>query len=275
MRAGAGSDNRAGFTLIEIVIAIVLLSLIILPVAAIVMENLRVAEFNKRTTVTTNLARAALAKVNAMPFANITNVTTPTPLGYGFDWLCTMTTPFGGTYPVKMVRARIFKHGSTTQLTELVTYCANFVRGAGSSGGATGEEAKSFSATGGDLKTVNLLNNVIMANTRTTGNITMTSIRIVSSMAISLTSINVGLNEVKFAGSVPISTDPIAPTTVVLQKTLIMNTASYTVTFGFSGGAAAGWNPAKKKYPVIQIQFFFYDNTSTPAPGAAGVYRWS
>ncbi|MDP3789402.1 MAG: prepilin-type N-terminal cleavage/methylation domain-containing protein [Candidatus Omnitrophota bacterium] len=260
---GAGGRER-GFTLIEVITAITLMAIIMIPIALFAMEYVRSIAYNDSLSMATNLACREMAIVNTLSYtdptlANGYDLTTQSYAGYGYNLRRTVNYLPGTSSTVKRVRARIYPAGSTEQVTEFVTYVMNIPAGAGSAGGASGNESDSFLAREGVLAR-DQLTRVTMRNTRTTGNITVTKVILTSSVNKTLRSITME-GETRFTGSETLTAN--IPKTIDLQKNFIMNsnlTYSRTANFYFS--------QRDNRYSLT-IAFVFYDGTQS-AP-----YTWS
>lgn len=250
--------TNKGFSLIEVITAIVLIAIIMIPVGMIGMEYVRSMVYADSLTTASNLARMEMGIVNSLSYDDPTllngyDSTTQDYAGYSYDLRRTVNYVAGTNNNLKRVRVRAFSSGSAGQLIELDTYVGNVQFGAGSAGGALGNEKDSFLVTGGNLGR-NSLTNVTSRNTRTTGNITMTSVIITSTRARTLSTITLD-GEAKFSGSAAIPAN--TPTTIELQKNFIMNSnASYTSgSFAFTSGPNQPY--------TITIVFVFYDGTQS------------
>lgn len=255
-----------GFTLIEMITAIVLIGIIMIPVALMAIEYVRSIAYADNLTMAANLGRREMGIVNNLNYTDPTladgyNNTTQNYAGYNFDLKRMVNYVAGTANNLKRVRVMIYPHGSTGQLIELITYVMNVLYGAGSTGGALGDEASSFLASAGSL-TRNNLTNVILRNTRGTGNITMTSVILTSTVNKTLRSILMG-SETRFSGSVALPAN--TPVTIALQKNFYMN--SSTTYSGINGGRFNFAQGPNQSY-IFTIKFIFYDSTPSTA------YSW-
>lgn len=264
------NQKLAGFTLIEIITAIVLISIIMIPVALIGMEYVRSMAYADSLTAASNLARREMSIVNNLSYSDPTlasgyDVTTPNYAGYNYSVRRTVDYVAGTNNNLKRVRVRLFPSGSAGQLTEVDTYVMNVQFGAGSAGGAAGAEKDSFSASGGTLSpggNDDLLD-VVLQNNRNTGNITITGVIITSTINKTLTIIRMG-NEQKFNGSEILLAN--VPKQINFSRNFIMNSSTI-----YSGTNAADFimsNPGNPSHTVTVV-FLFWDNTQTSP------YSWS
>ena len=259
--------NFRGFTLIEVITAIVLIAIIMIPVALIAMEYVRSIAYADSLTMSANLARREMGIVNNLNYTDPTladgyDNTATNYDGYNFDLRRTVNYIVGTNNNLKRVRARVFPSGLTNQLIELATYVMNVQTSAGSAGGALGNERDSFLASAGALQR-NQLYRATLRNTRTTGNITMTQVIMTSTVNKTLRTINMG-GEARFSGSTALVAN--TPTTIDLQKNFIMN--SNTTYSGAAGGTFIFATGPNLTY-TLTIIFVFYDGTQS-AP-----YSWS
>lgn len=261
------SSKLSGFTLIELITAVVLIAIIMIPVALIAMEYVRSTAYADSLTMAVNLARREMSVVNNLSYSDPTladgyDNTTQEYAGYSFDLRRTVNYVPGTNNNLKRVRVRIFPNVSTNQLIELAAYVMNVQFGAGSAGGALGNEKDSFIASGGTLSQ-NRLIYATLQNTRSTGNITMTSVIMTSTINKTLIAITMG-SESRFSGSVALPAN--TPTTINLQKNFIMN--SNTSYSGTNGGRFNFTTGPNQTY-TLTIQFVFYDGTQSTA------YSWT
>lgn len=257
--------RRKGFTLVEMIITIVILAIMMIPAALVALEYVRSMEYADSLTMAANLGRMEMGIVNSLSYFDPTldfnySALTTNYAGYNFD-----VRRMVGSTGIKKVSVIVYPRGSAKKLIELVTYVTAKSYGPGSAGGALGEEAGSFLASGGVLW-VNQLSNVTLQNTRATGNITMKGVVITSwwtGLPIEVNSIVMGGEERIGSGSVtlPMGT----PTLIYFQRNFIMN--SNTSYSGADGGQFAfsisdfTWS--------VKVKFVFYDGSQSPE------YTWT
>jgi len=161
---------RRGFTLIEILTAIVLIALIMIPVSLVLLEQVRTAGRADTESKALEYARRELAIVNQTAFASLA---TRTDTQSVFDIVRTVT----GTTSPKSVVIEVRPHGSTEKLVTLNTTATDRLFGAGSGSLAySGNQGSVFTASGGTLSRTDL-KHVDVTNTTTEGSIKMTGVK--------------------------------------------------------------------------------------------------
>ena len=151
--------REKSFTLIELIMAIVILAIVMIPLGAISLEYMRGVVYAREMVIAEGLAKTEMARINNLSYADTTledgdDDTTPNYQGYAYDLRRTVSFVPGWSNNLKQVRVRVYPTGTSEQLVELITYIANVSFGAGSSGGGGGgggDEADSLSVTGGDI----------------------------------------------------------------------------------------------------------------------------
>ncbi|MBM3251820.1 MAG: prepilin-type N-terminal cleavage/methylation domain-containing protein [Candidatus Omnitrophica bacterium] len=126
--------NQNGFTLIEMIIAVVLLGLVLIPLGLMSTEYVRGIAYSRDLSVVEGLAKAEMAKINNLGYDNlpIGISTFENYEGYPYDLERTVTE--NGDF--KKVQVRIYPAGDANkQLINLVSYIADVAFGAGSGGG--------------------------------------------------------------------------------------------------------------------------------------------
>jgi len=121
---------KRGFTLIEIIMAIVLLGIISVILGLFVAQQVQAVARADDYTLAFNLARAEIEIVNNLSYANITDLTTPDYAGYtGYTMYRTVTFVFGGPVgeSLKQAVVQIRRTGGMENLATLTTYIANNV----------------------------------------------------------------------------------------------------------------------------------------------------
>jgi hypothetical protein len=138
----------------------------------------------------------------------------------------------------------------------------NIVPGTGSGGGALGDERLSCAVSQGQIFQNYLLRNIRLQNTRTTGNITMTGIKISANQTRSLTGMTFG-GESRLASAVEVNA---TPQLLPFRTNFFMN--SGTTYSGTTGGNLTFATSNQSGFSVTII-FVFFDGTETAA------YTWS
>lgn len=264
--ATTGKFHKKGFTLIEVITAIVVISIIMIPVALIVMEYVRASSSEDAFAVARELANQEMVIVSDTEYSDPTlaigyDHLTPNYMGYNFDLRRKVTAaPIGGVWSssAKRVEVDLYPHGSSQSVANLFLEITDVEKGAGSAGGALGSECDSFNISGGALRR-NDLYRATVQNVRTTGNITVTGFIIISSMDKTITSVNMG-QDTKLQSSVTVPAN--TPTTVTLTKTFIINSGiSYS---GASGCTITFANAPNQAYSV-SLRFIFSDGSQEAA----------
>jgi prepilin-type N-terminal cleavage/methylation domain-containing protein len=122
--------RKSGFTLIELVMTIVVVSIVAIPLSLLVNQHLTSVSQSSAYSTAVNLARFEMEKVNNMNYANISSVTVPNYEGYNFD--VTRTVAFvqgnaGSLESLKQIRVEVKNAGSSAVLFSLITYLAKNV----------------------------------------------------------------------------------------------------------------------------------------------------
>lgn len=123
-------SRKSGFTLIELVMTIVVVSIVAIPLSLLVHQHLTSVSQSSAYSTAVNLARFEMEKVNNMAYANISSVTIPNYEGYGFDVTRTVTFVQGNAgslESLKQIRVEVKNAGSSAVLFNLVTYLAKNV----------------------------------------------------------------------------------------------------------------------------------------------------
>ena len=118
------------FTLIELIMAIVIMGIVAIPLALLVAQHVLGTSQSTDLTLGRSLARLEMEKVNNMAYANITNATTSNYAGYSYDVTRTVTFAQGnGTSAdsLKKIAVGIAKSGNSTAFFNLTTYIAKNV----------------------------------------------------------------------------------------------------------------------------------------------------
>lgn len=171
-----------GYSLIEALLLIVLVSIFILFVAKFFSEHTRALALADNLTQAMNLARLEMTKVDNLSFTDPTladgyNTTTSNYEGYRLDLNRSVDIVAGTNNNLKKVEVKVYESGTTTQLAKLAGYAANVSFGPGSGGGAPAQgEADSLTVSGGSIFRRNL-QNITLGNT-SSNPITITGVTI-------------------------------------------------------------------------------------------------
>ena len=179
-----GSSMR-GFTLIELVITILIISLFVAGIAMIMGQVVVGLAFSGDTVKALSLARLEMSRVNNLPYSDATladgyNVTTTNYESSVYDLNRAVDYVAGTSNNLKEVNVSVYLTGTADILSSLTTYVADIDFGPGSGGGSPGgggTEAGSLSASGGSIS-AKLLQNVTLANTSTDSTITITGVTV-------------------------------------------------------------------------------------------------
>jgi prepilin-type N-terminal cleavage/methylation domain-containing protein len=119
--------GKSGFTLIEMIITIVLVSIVMIPIALIAAEFVRSTVYADSLTMAANLGRQEMAIVNNLSYADPTladgyDHRTTNYAGYPYDVRRAVNSVIGTNDNLKRVMVDVFPRGSATRLIELVTY---------------------------------------------------------------------------------------------------------------------------------------------------------
>lgn len=251
-----------GFTLIEVITAIVLIAIIMIPIALMAQEYVRSVGYSDFQAQAVNLARREMTIINNLNYTDPTlqngyDNTTQNYAGYNFDLRRTVSFVPGTNNNLKLVRTRVFPQGSQEELIELDTYAMDVQFGAGSGGSVIKNDASYFLALGGVLQPDQLYD-VTLNNMNAANDITMTSVLIAASGGLNLTSVTMG-GDVRFAGSVRLN--PGRQEQVNFQNNFLM--APDTTYSGPDAGifALTGANPRR---PLsLEIIFVFSDGSQS------------
>lgn len=251
--------NKHGLTLIELIMAIVIMSIIMIPVALISIEYAKAAVYADSITTASNLASREMSIVNNLSYSDPTLVNgydniTKNYAGYNFDLRRTVSVVPGSLNNLKLVRTRIFPGGSNEQLVEFATYVIDVMPGAGSAGGALGLEGDSFYYAFGTLGR-DVLTDVMIRNIRYTGNITMTGLIITTSIDKTVTYIRIA-GENRFSGSVDVPAN--VPTRIDFQENFMMNMG---ISYFGSNGLSITFSKGLKVPYSLSLTFLFYDGS--------------
>ena len=291
-----------GFTLIEVIVTVTIVGIIMLPIAATVIEYIRSGVVGDSIAVATNLAKREIGIINNLPYSDSTlndgydHVSSPYLAGYNFDLRRTVslvTDASGSTSNLKKVVVKVYPTGfggtggcggggcggggcggggggttpGTDQFVEIDTYVINNVSfGAGSSGGTmSSTEASALSITGGSFSSKTVVANIGMTNTRTTGNITVTAAYVWSNAGSrTLTTIVMWGSQTVYSGSLGLPTSKPASPNLTLQRTDIIN---YSATADTANSFTFSTNFAKND--TFNVVYRMSDGTDT------GTYKWT
>jgi len=159
------TSDKKGFTLIELIMAIIILGVVMVPLGMISIEHMRGVVYSRKLSIAEGLAKTEMAKINNLSYTDSTledgdDDTTSNYEGYAYDLRRTVSFVAGWSNNLKQVQVRVYPTGTTEQLVNLLTYIANVSFGSGSGGAAAGggDQADSFSISGGTIDKKKLKN---------------------------------------------------------------------------------------------------------------------
>jgi len=124
------SHKKNAFTLIELIMTVVVVSIVALPISLTLSKHVQSVFVSQDYTTALNLARFEMEKVMNTDYASIASATTNNYLGYSYNVTTTVTYAFGTaltTESVKLVTVSVTKAGSAVVLVTLKNYIAKNV----------------------------------------------------------------------------------------------------------------------------------------------------
>lgn len=119
--------NNRGVTLVELVMAIVVLALISIPMGLMIRSQIQGMMAGTDLTIAGNLARLEIERLQNLPFADILSGTTSYP-GYAYDISRTVvTTAGGGGAILKDITVTVSPSGSPSPAIEMYSSIVNNV----------------------------------------------------------------------------------------------------------------------------------------------------
>ena len=121
--------RRAGFTLIERIMTIVVVAIVCIPLSLLLSQHIRSLFQSEALTTARQLARFEMEKVNNMGYTSI-NSDSSVYAGYDYDVTRTVTYRYGSEgsdESLKKITVEVNKSGSAEVLVSLVTYLAKNV----------------------------------------------------------------------------------------------------------------------------------------------------
>jgi len=175
---------KKGFSLIEIIITILIISIFVSVMASVFQEIVKGLGFSGDTVKALSLARLELSKVNNLTFSDTTladgyNNTTSDYESSSYDLNRAVSIVPSTSSNLKKVIVSVYPSVTTTVLAKLVTYVADIDFGPGSSGSSPGSEtqADSLTVTSGTIKKKDL-KDIVLSNGSTTDAITWTKVNL-------------------------------------------------------------------------------------------------
>jgi len=77
MKRESGLKNSSGFTLLEVMVAIVILSIALISLSGLLTRSMRSTSFGRNTTIADNLAREKMEEIKMQSILNFNTVVTP------------------------------------------------------------------------------------------------------------------------------------------------------------------------------------------------------
>ena len=117
--------KRQGFTLIELILTIVVVSICAIPLSLLVSQHVTSLFQSQDYTMAVNLARFEMEKVNNMSYANIVSGSFLNYRGYPYDVTRTVSYAQGNgstAESLKKIQVDVKKAGSSTVLVTFLTY---------------------------------------------------------------------------------------------------------------------------------------------------------
>jgi len=127
MKSIRNKSSRDGFTLIELIMTIVIVSLLAIPLSTFVTEYVRSASRSEDETTAFNLARLEMEKIKNMDYASILPNISLNYEGYPFYVLRMVLYAQGNavsTESLKHVLVFVLKNGTLQVYSQLTTYIA-------------------------------------------------------------------------------------------------------------------------------------------------------
>lgn len=162
---------KNGYSLVELIIAIALVAILIIPIALMFKDQVTATIYSGNINQAISLARLEMARINNLSYNDTTladgyDNTTSDYDGYNFDLRRVVGYLAGTSDNLKEVAVTVSEGNSGAALLNLVTYKADVGYGFGSGGGtpASGGQADSFAASAGSISGTDL-ENVTLQNT--------------------------------------------------------------------------------------------------------------
>jgi len=155
---------KSGLTLIELIMAIVLIGIIMVPAGLMCGEYIRGLAYSEDLGVAEGLAMTEMAKINNLAYGHATladgyDNTTSSYEGYDLDLRREVDYVAGSSNNLKKVVVTVYEGGTVSTLVSLTTYVADVTFGSGSGGGGlAGGDADSLVISGGSISGKTLQN---------------------------------------------------------------------------------------------------------------------
>lgn len=122
--------HHKGFTLIELILTIVVVGVIAVPLALVVGEHVVNLFYSEDVTITRELARFEMEKVNNLDYNNITDNNISDYEGYSYDVSRKVIYEEGGSgtdESLKRVTVKVFKAGTDQSVDSPLVICITFI----------------------------------------------------------------------------------------------------------------------------------------------------
>lgn len=256
--------RQKGMTLIELIIAIVLLAIVILPTAKLFQQSVETMNYTSGKAMANNLLRNEISIINNLLFTDITladsyDNTTANYEGYGYSLRRQVNIVAGTGNAIKRVIVTVSNSSTLAVVAQAATYVAQNVSFGAASGGTapSSGDAQYLVVSGGSISTSSL-RNVTLRNSANYG-ITITGVTVTFTGQSNIRFSSVIMNGVtRWDGSLtsPATVDFTAdgkPDFTLTALTTYTNTAR----FNFS-----------RNLSTISVIFIMSDGSQTPA------YNW-
>jgi len=123
--------KRKGFTLIELIMAIVVVGIVALPISITLSKHVQSVFQSQDITMAINLAKFDLAQVNNTSYTSIASASISNYQGYGYNLTRTVSYVNGSSFSsesTKKITVQVTKSGSPEVLAKLVTYVSRNIR---------------------------------------------------------------------------------------------------------------------------------------------------
>ncbi len=124
------SRPDSGFSLIELIMTIVVMSIVSVPLSLLIGAHLESVFVSEDEAMAQNLARFEMEKVNNMNYANVTSANSSNYQGYQYDLARTVTYVQGNgasAESLKKITVDVTKSNGTKVIAGLTTYLAKNV----------------------------------------------------------------------------------------------------------------------------------------------------
>lgn len=130
MKSTPQSLPNSGFSLIELIMTIVVMSIVSVPLSLLIGAHLESVFVSEDEAMAQNLARFEMEKVNNMNYANVTSANFSNYQGYPYDLVRTVSYVQGNgatAESLKKITVDVTKSNGTNVIAGLITYLAKNV----------------------------------------------------------------------------------------------------------------------------------------------------